>query len=138
LSAAIDKIKIASRSSAMMIEPGYSLGESDSTFVYNGHKYLVKNSEYFDDNGEITHVAIWKSEGYLVFSKRQFSKLKDFLAEHNFSKTIDANIIDNHQILLNSQKIKVEIIDKKRKEIFYRLNNKDEIIYRLIYENVQY
>jgi hypothetical protein len=134
LSCSKEQIKIVERSSAMLIEPGYYVSESDSTFVFRGHKYLIKTKAFFDDREEIDHVLLWKSEGYLAFSKKEFSKLRGFLEEHDFSKTIEADIIDDYHISLNSKIIKVDTIDKAHKEIYYKVSSKKEILYRLLYK----
>jgi hypothetical protein len=133
-SCAETKIKIIERGSAMLVEPGYYLSESDSTFMLKGHKYLIKTREYFDDNGEITHVSIWKSEGYLDFYKKEFTKLKNFLTEHNFSNITDASIIDDKHIIINSKTIEIITIDKGQNQIYYKVKGENNIIYRLLYK----
>ena len=129
-----DQIKVVERMSAILIEPGYYLSENDSSFEFKNHRYLVKTKEFFDQNGLITRVAIRKSEGYLEFSKVEFSKLKDFLYDHGFSKSLKANIIDEHSIKLNTKSFDVQYIDRQEKKIFYTLGSKKNVLYCLIYK----
>ncbi|MBB6273340.1 hypothetical protein HDF26_003800 [Pedobacter cryoconitis] len=129
-----ERVKVVQRASAVLVGPGYYVAETDSTFEFKKHKYLIKTREFFDQNGEITDVAILKSEGYLEFSKAEFNKLKNFLKIHSFSKTIAADIIDHHYVEINAKRFLIEGVDKKRKIIFYSSQDQKEMLYYLIYK----
>ncbi|EHQ27062.1 hypothetical protein Mucpa_2954 [Mucilaginibacter paludis DSM 18603] len=113
-------IRVVERSKAMLIEPGYSVMESDSLFKYRQRQYLIKTTEYFDDDCKLIKVAIWKSEGYWEMSKSEFSKLKNFAQENGFDATLEANILDKQHIKINNKVVKVELIDDKNHLIYYR------------------
>lgn len=128
------QIKVIERTSAMLVEPGYYIGENDSTFEFMNHRYLIKTREFFDDDEMINRVAILKSEGYLEFSKAEFGKLKNFLDDHEFNKTLKTYIIDDDHISVNTKSFIIKEIDRKRKMIFYSSSSGNDPLYYLVYK----
>jgi len=127
------QVHVVERVSAMLIEPGYYIGENDSIFNFMNHKYLIKTREFFDNDEIISHVAILKSEGYLEFSKAEFSKLKNFLDGHGFSEAIEANIVDKRHLDVNKKRFLIRGVDRNRRRIYYTSSINKDTLYCLVY-----
>jgi hypothetical protein len=96
---------------------------TDSIFEFNSKKYIIKTREFFDENVEISHAALWSKMGYEDWTKKSMSKITDFLNDYDFSRFIIASLIDNKHIKINSDTGWIQGIDKTRKIIYYNINS---------------
>lgn len=128
------QIRVVERASAMLIEPGYYIAESDTTFEFMNRRYVIKTREFFNVDEIINRVAILKPLGYLEFSEGEIISSKKFLDNFGFSRTIKAHIIDDDHISVNKKPFVVKRIDRKRKRIFYSPSRKNDTLYYLVYK----
>ncbi len=133
------KIQVVERTEAMLINKGYVVLNSDSVFEFQNKKYLIKTREFFDENGELNHAMLWSEMGYEDWPKKNMAKIKHFLDDYGFSHFINAWLIDNQHIKINSNTGLIRGIDEKRRIIYYNIDrdkNPNKIVYlhRIIYK----
>lgn len=128
------KIVVTDRIKAIRIYEGYSISENDNTFLFDNKKYLIQTEEIFDENGNIISTKLLKDIGYLDFSKVEMEKLKNFYEKHNFSRNIEAFVIENKYLRINGKKFLISSIDEERKKVFYCSTVKKDILYYLSYK----
>src|SRR5947209_19422315 len=114
----LKQIHVRERVQAIPISKGYAIGGQDTTFMYNGTRYLVKVREAFKDN-VLESAFIWKPEGYLNYSKSDLTKDKAIMKDWGLSSSLKATLNSDKLLSLNNRDFKVKSIDKKLKQIYY-------------------
>jgi hypothetical protein len=127
------KLRVIDRAVCTRVDPAFTLKDADTTFMFKGAKYLIQCKEFFDSKGNIISAVINGDVGYTSFKRAEIDKIKDFFEANDLIPYIDAYIADNQHIVINKKKIKVIMIDKKSKKIYYSLREK-EILYRITYK----
>jgi hypothetical protein len=127
------KINVVDRAMGVRVHPGYYLRYDDTTFLFEGNKYLIHSKELFDENGEITCAIIDGDIAYIIWPRSEIYKLKDFFVAYDLDRFIKAEILDDKHIKVNSDVGRIKKIDKRLKQIFYVFKSTDTI-YRITYK----
>jgi hypothetical protein len=102
-------------------------------------KYLIKTREFFDENVELNHAMLRSEMGYEDWPKKNMTKIRHFLDDDDFSRFINAWLIDNKHLKINSNIGLIKGIGERRKTIYYTIDvdkNPNKIVYlhRIIYK----
>ncbi|MBB6499699.1 hypothetical protein [Pedobacter cryoconitis] len=127
------KIEVVSKATSILVKPGYALKEDDSTFNYQGNKYLIVTDEIFDEKGNIISASVAGDVGYSTYTKQDFNKHKNLIDDYSFTNVINVQLIKNDTILVNGSKIITKGIDRLNKAIYYNLKSRDTL-YRITYK----
>lgn len=123
------KIVVIERQRAMNITAGYTVSDGDSVFYFNKKKYVMLSREFFEEDGNIKKALLRRDLGYLELSRQ------DIISDKNsdFSRSIEAMIIDNNQVKVNSEVFLIARIDKKHKKLYYTLKRQPQYLNCLVY-----
>ncbi|WPV01479.1 hypothetical protein SNE26_06805 [Mucilaginibacter sp. cycad4] len=127
------RIRVRERLTTRKIESHFPVPGTGEIIKYRGNVYVVKTIERFDADGMLNSVEFWKSEGFLEFKRREFSKLKDFLEEHDLQAKVEFRLINQKLMKINSDTVSYELKDTNRYKIYYfkKDNNKELCVLKL-------
>ncbi|MES2062231.1 MAG: hypothetical protein V4456_09950 [Bacteroidota bacterium] len=126
-------LSVKTKTVSNRIYPGFTLKSEDSILTFKGIRYLILRKEYYDEKDEILRAIINHDIDYMDWSRAEMLKDKNFFEDNELDRFINAIILNNHQLKINTIKAHIEFTNTKEKKIWYSIPGKKDFLYQIAY-----